>query len=68
MTFPGPAADTPHAKRHVSQTLGAGEGVKGQSRRAGARSAALEAFVLTQHHEAAVRLSEPPGALTGRQP
>jgi hypothetical protein len=33
------------AKRHVSQTPDAGEGVKGRSRLAGARSAALEALV-----------------------
>jgi hypothetical protein len=36
------------AKRRHSQTLGAGEGVKGQSRFAGARSAALEALARTE--------------------
>ena len=35
------------AKRHPEQRLGGGEGVKGQSRLAGARSAALEAVALT---------------------
>jgi hypothetical protein len=36
------------AKRRHSKTLGAGEGVKGQSRFAGARSAALEALARTE--------------------
>jgi hypothetical protein len=46
------------AKRHHSQTRGAGEGVKGRSRLAGARSAALEALIPPpQHHGAAVRPS-----------
>jgi hypothetical protein len=39
------AADTPWAKRHYSQMPDAGEGIKGRSRLAGARSAALEALV-----------------------
>jgi hypothetical protein len=65
MTPRGPAADKPFAKRHVSQTPGVGEGVKGQSRLAGARSAALEAVAHAQHNEAAVRPSEPLGTLAG---
>jgi hypothetical protein len=39
----------------ITAKPGEGEGVKGRSRLAGARSAALEAVVLTQHHQAAVR-------------
>src|SRR5580693_5540852 len=42
-----PGGEPTCAKRHHSQTQGAGEGVKGRSRLAGARSAALEALALT---------------------
>jgi hypothetical protein len=60
-----PAADSSCAKRHVSQMLGEGEGVKGRSRLAGARSAALEALALTQHNRPAVR---PSGTHSATQP
>jgi predicted ATPase len=56
--------DTPATKRHHCQTPGEGEGVKGRSRLAGARSAALEAVVLTQHHQAALDLAHKQGALS----
>jgi len=55
--------DTPRRRTHLlrngmsAKRLGEGEGVKGRSRLAGARSAALEALVLTQHNASAVRPS-----------
>jgi hypothetical protein len=49
------SADTPPAKRHPRAPLGESGGVKGYNRLAGARSAALEAVVLTQHRGKAVR-------------
>jgi hypothetical protein len=54
-----PPADPPRAKRHHSDRLGETGGVKGCNRLAGARSAALEADGLTQHHGKAVRQSVP---------
>jgi hypothetical protein len=53
-----PLADPPRAKRHHNAPLGEGGGVKGCNRLAGARSAALEAAGLTQHHRKAVRPAE----------
>ena len=48
------------AKRHLSESWGGDEGVKGQSRLAGARSAALEALIATPHHNGAVAVGRSP--------
>jgi hypothetical protein len=57
------AADRISVTRHVSQLPGAGDGVKGRSRRLPVReSAALEAGVRPQHDEAAVRSIREPQA------
>ena len=48
------------AKRHLSESWGGDAGVKGRSRLAGARSAALEARIATPHHHGTVA--------TGRSP
>jgi hypothetical protein len=62
------AADMPCAKRHHRQTLGEGEGVKGRSRLAGARSAALEALAQSIMSQPCVRTIEVSiAAVTARQ-